>query len=353
MSQTNAVAGEAAQNTRDTIGANPNVEIHFKTIDHIKGYPLYQQTKKILKNIALTRVLIANTKPTVEAVVHSKPAELVQPVTNVLDNVANTGLNLTEKVIPSIKTKTYQRLGEEAMMPVNFTKRIGHQVTYATYNALRDNVYQPVHNQVKNFRGFYNKYVDTKGKPIVRGLLDPILRPLNNRAEQFFDEKFPRGKLIANTDNRCCEVDRSLVLTTNFIGNMIPLANKSVVCAAMLPCQYAQHTNQVLNSNLDKQPDLNISHSAAAAWQSVRELEKEAIDTIRNPSLIKSHLKCQQDQTNPGDNEQEVNPGNQNGTQPIPTEQLASNREGEMQDRTVEDQGVIESTNLEGTESNN
>ena len=67
-----------------------------KTVTHLKRYPLVLETRDTLESIAASRVVLANTIPLVRSVVNSKPVKAVQPVTNVVDDIMASGLDLTE-----------------------------------------------------------------------------------------------------------------------------------------------------------------------------------------------------------------------------------------------------------------
>ena len=91
--------------------------LNFKTVDHVGAYPLIQETEEIANKVAITRIILSQTKPRIQKVIISRPVQTVAPVINFFDKVANSTLNTMERVVPSLKTKTYQRLGEEIALP--------------------------------------------------------------------------------------------------------------------------------------------------------------------------------------------------------------------------------------------
>lgn len=287
----------AVQDEVEQIGEDANVTrklkktIPSKTFDHVKSYPLVQQTRSFLYQIPVARVVIANTKPVVRQVLESKPLQLVLPVTNLVDNVANSSLNLTEKVVPSLKTKTYQRLGEEALIPYNLTMKYGKQITDTTVTIIDQNVYQPAHGQVLKFRKYYNeKFYDTNGKPLVRSTLDPVTAPFNNLFEKLTIQYFPEGKKVPK-EGYSSELNRSVALFINFVSRSAPVLESNVFNISMLPCNYVLHVNNVFNENLDKQPKLTMKYSWAASKDSVKKLKGEAIEYAKENSPHKL-LKC-------------------------------------------------------------
>lgn len=255
--------------------------IPLKTVDHIKSYPLVQQTRSLLHEVPAARILHANTKPWLKSLLESKVMQLALPLTNTVDSVTNSSLNLTEKAVPSLKTKTYQKLGEEALLPYTYTKKYGKQATNKTVSLGNQNVYQPAHNQVLKFRKYYNeKLYDTKGKPLVRSSLDPLTAPLNNMFEHTYIKWFPHGKDVPK-QGYSSELNRSVALVINFFSRSIPVLEKNVFDTGMLPCNYVIHANKVLNKSLDKQPRLGFKDSLNGSKDAFTELEKEVAEYIK------------------------------------------------------------------------
>lgn len=263
-------------------------QVSYKTIEHINGYPLVQQTKEILDAVAVARVIKANTLPTANAILSSKPVKFVEPVTKIVDNMANTSLNLTEKVVPSLKTKTYQRLGEEAMIPYNLTSSAVGKTVDTTVSLAENYIYEPTHNQILKFRQFYNEKVyDTHGKPLIRGSMDPVVSPCNKWYESWIKATLPEGQEVP-TNGFSNELDRSFALTFNLIQRFIPVFNKKTKETLWAPCNYVKHVNEVLNVNLDKQEDLSIPKSWTATKDSVQELNHETVNYLKSISPIKT-----------------------------------------------------------------
>ncbi|AQZ12795.1 SPS4 (YOR313C) [Zygosaccharomyces parabailii] len=282
-------------NVVDSVQNPPkNTSIPSKTVDHIKSYPLVQQTRSFLYGIPAARVLHANAKPLVKSVLESKPMQLALPVTNTVDTVANSSLSLTEKVIPSLKTKTYQKLAEEAKLPFTYTKKYSKQATNKTVELADQNVYQPAHNQVMKFRKYYNKkFYDTKGKPLVRSSLDPMTGPINNLFENLYIKWLPNGTPVSK-DGYSSELNRSVALVINFFSRTIPVIEKHIADTSMMPCHYVMHVNSVFNKSLDKQPSLGFMDFWNASKRAISELEKEAIQYAKShgpQKLLTKHKK--------------------------------------------------------------
>ncbi|AET37716.1 Sps4p Ecym_1492 [Eremothecium cymbalariae DBVPG len=253
-----------------------------KALAHIGSYPLVQQTKNILDQLPPARIIVANTKPTVVAIINSKPVGLIRPVTNVADHLVDKTLSVSEKIVPSMKTKTYQRLGEELMLPYTLTKTVIIKTTSSTANVAHTYFYEPTHEQILKFRKYYNeKVIDTHGKPLIRGSLDFIVGPANKQYEKLITKVLPEGKQVP-TSGFSNEVDRSFALTFNMVTRLIPAAAKKTSKVIWTPCNYVKHVNGVFNENLDKQEDLHWGNSWKAAKEAVAELNQETIGHVRH-----------------------------------------------------------------------
>ncbi|SCU98356.1 LAFA_0G17348g1_1 [Lachancea sp. 'fantastica'] len=257
------------------------VKHRFKSVQHIKSFPLVKQTHGFVAKLPAARVIVANTKPVYKYVANSKPAQWVAPVTRAVDSLADKGLETTENLVPCLKVKTYADLYEDATTPFVCTRNAVVKVASAAVDAADNYVYEPTHQQVIKFRKFYNaKFYDTHGKPLLRSSLDPIVAPYNKKLEQATKRRFPEGKDVP-TSGYSSEISRTLALTHNLLHRMSPVAQNRLVNFVLLPCRYTQHVNDVFNENLDKQESLSISNSWTASIGAVSILHKETIEYVK------------------------------------------------------------------------
>lgn len=263
---------------------------HFRTIQRIKSYPIVQETQKHMDNCVVTRVFIANTEPVLVKVMNSKPLQMVSPVTNFLDKISYSSLRFTEKLIPSIKTKTFKKLGDEIMIPIERTKVISKRAKTNIVNKGDKYVYKPAHSKVIQFRKYYNeKFYDTKGKPIVRGAFDPVILPLNNAFENSTHKYFPQGKTVNGVFS--CEFDRSVALSVRLIQNLVPLIETRTKHVMSIPFEYTNHVNSVINKHLDMEPNLCFTNSAKATYGSIIELYHEFCKGCKKRAPLKYFMK--------------------------------------------------------------
>lgn len=291
--------GSTQVNGNDTIDGLPELindldppkKNNFKSIQHMKSYPLIQETKVILDECPFTRVIVATSKPKIKRIINSKPLQIVSPITNFFDSIANSSLNLTDRLIPSLKTKTYKKIGDEIKYPFSQTKKATKVVTNTAIKTTDDYIYTPAHNKIIDFRKYYNKkYYDTKGKPIVRGTFDPVILPVNNALENVTHKYLPNGNKV-NPDKFSCEFDRYVALNFNVVARLLPVVGSTVTTMAMAPCTYFVHVNRTINHELDKKDKLTFGNSLSATWSSMGILERETWDTLKSNAPIKFFVK--------------------------------------------------------------
>ncbi|EDO17890.1 hypothetical protein Kpol_1010p2 [Vanderwaltozyma polyspora DSM 70294] len=250
----------------------------YKTVEHLKAYPLVQQTNLILNEVAGTRMIIGNVKPVINNIRESKTVEMLSPVTDFVDTIIDSSLHATEIVVPSLKTKTYQRLGEEAMIPCNYVSRYSTTLTEKTTGLVKSNVYTPLHSQLLKWRRFYNKHViDTDERPLIRSTFDPIVSPINDYVEILGDKYLPDKDRVVR-DDFCCEIDRSVLLLLNISHKGLHALYKDVLETSMLPCNYVAHANKMWNDELDKIETMDVKSSFAATNKAISRLGKEATE---------------------------------------------------------------------------
>ncbi|CCE63950.1 hypothetical protein TPHA_0G01130 [Tetrapisispora phaffii CBS 4417] len=228
---------------------------HLKTIDHIQKYPLVQQTETALNNILVSRIVIEKTLPVAEYIIHSRPVEFFSPALIVPDTIANTSLNVTEKIVPSIKTKTYQRLGEEAMIPCVFVRKVNDSTIQFIDNKITD----PNHQAIKRWRVYYNQYVNTNNKPLIRGTFDPLFSKLNKHLEKSWTKALENDNFI-NKNSYCCEFDKSIVLTINIIAQKTKDVNNKILSYPKNEINYVKKVNNTTIQKLEEENNFSLGN---------------------------------------------------------------------------------------------
>ncbi|CUS20904.1 LAQU0S02e01002g1_1 [Lachancea quebecensis] len=260
-----------------------------RSVERAKTFPLLQQTHEFLAQLPACRILEANAKPIISSIASSKPAKWASPAAKVADNIADKGLEFAENWAPSLKTKTYQDLCHDALVPFNYSKETVGKAANVTLGAADTYVYEPAHARMSTFRQFYNEKVyDTNGKPLIRGSIDPLVAPCNKRLEAATKAYFPDGEEVPSNGYNT-EFSRTLALSANFVQRAVPWVNRKVTDLAMAPYNYTSHVNAVFNHSLDKQENLSLTNSWAATREALCTLNQEALQYAKpkgnNPNI--------------------------------------------------------------------
>ena len=206
----------------------------------------------------------ANSESATKKIVFSKTVQYMSPVTTFLDNISDSTLTLTDRMIPSLKTLSYEKIGDTLLLPVKKTKE--RVKKFKSKNKTLDD--NPINSegQVKT------KKEVKDSKPGIRNKLDPLLLPINNRIENVSIKYFSTGNEMPVVTFKS-EINRSLKLSSSVFSKML-------MSAALLPCKSIIHMNDVFNKELDQMKDLCLKHSIVAKWNTIKTLKEEMIQTI-------------------------------------------------------------------------
>ncbi|GMM58563.1 Sps4 protein [Maudiozyma humilis] len=258
---------------------------HFKTLQHLNSIRLYAEAKEKVDKISVVRIFKANTRPLCEHITRSSPFVKMQFLTDFVDRTTLSTIELTEKCLPSIKTVSTSDVVEAIKYPIVTPIKLTKDVKDATVDFVTYFAYRPYHNQVLKFRGFYNKkIINTKNRPLLRGVFDPIVGPLNDSAEAKVKAMFPDRK-YHQKDTFCCETSRTLSLAYNFMEGSkyrtLHLLGKTM----MLPFTTAQAFDTALNKHLDMQSDMGLRSTVKATNGALFELKKEMYQSLKRKTI--------------------------------------------------------------------
>ncbi|CCD24868.1 Sps4p NDAI_0E00520 [Naumovozyma dairenensis CBS 421] len=258
----------------------------FRSVEHLKVYPMVQETNNALKGFAVTRVIIANSKKMAKRILTSKPARCMVPVANTLDSIGNSTLNMTDKIIPAAMTTSFSDIHEHFMVPVKKVQKFTKDTKLRSVSLSKKYVYKPSHDRLIEFRKYYNrKLIDTNNRPLIRGSLDPLARPINVKAEDMIVKYLPSETPLTNHEF-CCEVNKSAYLSTAVVSRSIPLLKRRIYTLMMVPCSYLEYANRKLNKNLDEKKDLGFKNTYHATMDTLKELNGEMFKKItRRPKV--------------------------------------------------------------------
>ncbi|CAB4252944.1 similar to Saccharomyces cerevisiae YOR313C SPS4 Protein whose expression is induced during sporulation [Maudiozyma barnettii] len=265
----------------------------FKTIEHFKEYKLYSEAKAKATNMAVVRVVDANIRPMVTSIRSSPVLLSTRFITDYLDKATLATVIFTERFMPCMKKTGSQEIMKTITYPIVLPLRLTKDIKDATVEVTTYFIYRPYHNQLVRFRHFYNRrFIDTKNKPLIRGNLDPIISPLNNNIEKIVKARFP-DMMVHHKESFCCETSRSASLVYVVTKGTKASTLKHMTNKMMMPCMAAHKVNEIFNKHLDKQDDLRLRSVLRASDGAFKEIEKEAINYLRN-NLLPRRFKKEQ-----------------------------------------------------------
>lgn len=266
---------------KSNVLAKQTVE-EFKSIEHLKSYRLYSEGKSAALDIAIIRVIDANVKPIMKSIRDSRILLSTRFITNSIDRVTLSMILLGERMLPSMKTIGTKDIWRSIATPVVVPIRLAIDVQHAAIETATYFVYRPYHNELTRFRHFYNrKLIDTKNKPLIRGSVDPIIKPLNDSIENIVMGRFP-DLLAKQRKDFCCETSRSTMLVYVATEGSKLATVQHMKHKMMMPCVMIRKSNEIFNEHLDKQEDLGMRSVLKAVDGAFKQIEKESIEYLRN-----------------------------------------------------------------------
>lgn len=265
-----------------------------KTVQRLKSYPIVKETRDGLDNVAITRVTVANIKIIVTGISKTKFIKFFQPVATFIDNVGDGTLNLTEKVMPSVKTKTFKKMCNDMKGPCKFMEKKSDSIKCKSNKLIKKKVYFPVHKKLINWRIYYNKkFINTNNAPLVRSVMDPVLKPCNNVFEKSIETYIPVDKkkeLYFKRDKFCVETSRSLFLTGNLVERLIPIMLHDTKVILLIPVHILIYLNKIFNKALDEQKDLGLKSTFKAIFKVITILNEKIKKEIFNKKKFKKGI---------------------------------------------------------------
>lgn len=252
--------------------------ISCQTSTHLKTYPLIQETNKFIDDFPITKAIKSTTFPTLKSIggfAHSQ--SLLKPIITTVDELGESTLSTAENWMPCLKTAHWEDVLDTVKAPIISTDDAIKNAAIATNDCVEMRILTPTRTMVRNGRAYYNEHLyDTKGKPLIRSSLDPIFKPINHQIEIFTLKNFQESEPIS--DEYTSEIERNLYLSIDLIDRSIPVVEKKIVDAVMIPCNMKSHAFDVYNENLTKQDGNTLASSMKATYNTSIDLSTEVWD---------------------------------------------------------------------------
>jgi sporulation-specific protein 4 len=249
---------------------------NYQTAARIMTYPLVKETADFLLSIPGV-MAVENTKSSVmepvTTYIHGQA--MLKPVIESIDHIGQQTLDTVDNAAPFLKTATYASVGDVIKTPFIQMEQTTQQAVQWTEETVDRTVVSPTRKMVHDFRAYYNRNVyDTKGKPLIRGSFDPVMRSMNRSIEGFAKKTLPKWEPVGTDCNT--EIGKTFALTKDLTVHAIPEIINMKTEIVKMPYTYTVHAIHVFQQNMLKEQSNIVIAPFRVTYASSIELAEEA-----------------------------------------------------------------------------
>lgn len=248
------------------------------TTAHLMSYPLVKETVELVEKIPGVSTIESASKPVAEFM-HEQ--SLLKPAVDTIDKMGSSALEMTENVVPCMKTVGYEDIANTIEAPFIAASDGVKKCTQWTNETVEENVCSPSKQLIKDFRAYYNEHLyDTKGKPLLRSSMDPLVRPVNSYMESMAKNYLPETEPM--THEFSSEIEKNMFLSYDITKRSIPVVMNKKLEIVMSPYNYTMHAVDIFKDNWAKQSPGSIMSPLNATYNSSIDLASEAWTSTMN-----------------------------------------------------------------------
>lgn len=276
------------------VPAAPN----WNTSEKVMSYPLVKETVDLVMSIpgvqSLEDTKNAFLEPAI-SYVHSQV--ILKPVIKNMDNMGTLTLNAVENTIPALKTATFATVSDLVKSPFIQMEQSKLQAMQWTEETVDRTFFSPARKMIHDTRVYYNNHwYDTRGKPLLRSSLDPVMRPVNQFLEDFALKNFPEPAIPFSSDSST-EIGKSIQLSKDVTMRALPVIMKKKTDVAMMPYNCSLHVINVFRENMDKRsgwtaPIMVPYASSVALVSEAWSTTAKAIGLEKSPAMAEDIMKA-------------------------------------------------------------
>lgn len=280
VAQPTSLKPESIDVTVDSRGVQAE-QHNCETAAHLLQYPVIKSAVGLIEDIPGVKTVADSTQQVSEFL---NSQYLLKPVIKTIDGTGNAVLNTVDSVIPSLQTTDFETIGKTIQEPCIQANNAINSATTFVNDTVDSNIVAPSKNLVNNARDYCQKNIyDTQGKPLVRGAIDPLVKPYNTAIESFTQKFFPEGEEVPKDFKT--EWDRKIQLELNLVKKVIPATANAATTVVMAPYNYSSHVVDVFQQNLKKDEKKSVVSSLQAVYLSKTELTSEIWDNTVGAGL--------------------------------------------------------------------
>ncbi|KAF5110422.1 hypothetical protein DV454_004829 [Geotrichum candidum] len=245
-------------------------------IAHLQSYPTVNAAYNYATSFSLVQRISNKALPIVEAVIEkSRPISdpIIKRASPILERADKLGDNILTRVddrIPQLKTTEPQEVIDIARRPVETVISTAEAYSTAARDRFTIRIVKPIQDATENVKVQYASVYDSKGKPLIKTRVDPLLLPLNEKFETLINLYLPKGEDVSKYEN---ELARTVQLAIAAVKRARPFIDEKATQLKALPKETRAHVQEVYEKQRgeydNKSPVSSTIYASLATWKQI------------------------------------------------------------------------------------
>lgn len=255
---------------------SPSIFGHSLVLAHLQSYPTINAAYNYAASFPLVQRISSKALPILEAVREkSRPISdpLIKRASPILERADKLGDNILSRVddkIPQLKTTEPKEVINIARRPVETVISTAEAYSTAARDRFTVRVVKPIQDATENVKTQYASVYDSKGKPLIKTKVDPLLLPLNERFEALINLYLPKGEDVSKYEN---ELARTVQLAIVAVKRARPVIDEKASQLKALPKETKAHVQEIYekqrNGYGNDSPVSSTIYASLATWKQI------------------------------------------------------------------------------------
>lgn len=248
---------------------------HSLIVAHLQSYPTLSAAVSYGLSFSVVQHISSRATPIYEAAkVRSKPIlepiiKRASPLLERADKLGDSLLTTVDSRIPQLKTTQPQEVIDLARRPIETVVGISEAYATAAQDRFNLTIVKPIQDATESLKAQYVAVYDSKGKPLIKARIDPLLSPFNKELESLINSYLPAGEDVAKSDT---EINHTIQLAIAAINRVRPVLGSQAQSLASLPKETKAHVQEVYESKRseyanEKSPVSSTVYASLATWK--------------------------------------------------------------------------------------
>jgi sporulation-specific protein 4 len=244
---------------------------------HLQSYPTVNAAYNYAASFPLVQRISSKALPIFEAVREkSRPIsdpiiKRASPILERADKLGDDILTRVDDKIPQLKTTEPQEVIDIARRPVDTVISTAEAYSTAARDRFTVRIVKPIQDATENVKVQYASVYDSKGKPLIKTRVDPLLLPLNEKFEALINLYLPKGENdVSKYEN---ELARTVHLAIAAIKRARPVIDEKATQLKALPKETRAHVQEVYEKQRgeysNKSPVSSTIYASLATWKQI------------------------------------------------------------------------------------